>query len=111
MIACDAILNPHKSISDMSDGVFPFKVCEALATGALLISTPLPDIGLDLSQGILGFSGSAASLVQIMATAAAFYAERHGAILQLRDSVCSRFGETAIISKLAAALATLTNKL
>jgi glycosyltransferase involved in cell wall biosynthesis len=105
MLACDAIVNPHKPISDMADGVFPFKVCEILASGALLISTALPSIDLDLSQGMLEFSGSPTSLLQAMAMAAKFYSERHDAITRLRDAVRDRFSEAAITTKLADALA------
>jgi len=105
MLACDAIVNPHKSISDMADGVFPFKVCEILASGALLISTALPSIDLDLSQGVLEFSGSPMSLLQAMAMAAEFYSERYDAITRLQNAVRDRFSEAAITTKLADALA------
>ncbi|RMD65294.1 glycosyltransferase, partial [Candidatus Parcubacteria bacterium] len=33
---CDVIINPHRPISEMGDGVFPFKVVESVATGRLV---------------------------------------------------------------------------
>ncbi|WP_139751867.1 glycosyltransferase [Aeromonas media] len=39
---CDVLLNPHSSIEHMGNGVFPFKVIEAIASGRLLISTKVP---------------------------------------------------------------------
>lgn len=44
---CDVILNPHTSLAEMDNGVFPFKVIEAIASGRLLISTPVPKDGLE----------------------------------------------------------------
>lgn len=96
MLACDAIVNPHKAISDMGDGVFPFKVCESIAAGALLVSTRLPEIDIDTSLGVLFFSGSSESLVDALSHAADFYASHRAHIEHLRVQICSRFGRAAV---------------
>ena len=50
---CDVLLNPHSPIAHMANGVFPFKVIEAVASGRMLISTPLPGEGLEnVLQGV-----------------------------------------------------------
>lgn len=51
--SCDVLLNPHSSIESMANGIFPFKVIEGIASGRLLISTPLPASGLtSVLQGV-----------------------------------------------------------
>jgi glycosyltransferase involved in cell wall biosynthesis len=100
MQGCDAIVNPHASIAAMGDGVFPFKVCEALASRALLISTPLPSIDLALEQSVLGFDGSSAGLLRALQQAPAFFAARLAAIDATREAICARFGEASIFRQL-----------
>jgi glycosyltransferase involved in cell wall biosynthesis len=101
MRGCDAIVNPHKPIAAMGEGVFPFKVCESIAVGALLISTPLPAIEIDLSRGIRFFSGSSDALVDAVAGAPGFYAAHHADIAELRAAVCDRFSRATIEGQLS----------
>jgi glycosyltransferase involved in cell wall biosynthesis len=97
---CDAIVNPHTSIAQMKDGVFPFKVCEALASGALLVSTPLPSIDIDLSRAVLGFDGTVDGLLAALSGAAAHH-ERHAAEMALaRQAVCDNFSEASMRRRL-----------
>jgi glycosyltransferase involved in cell wall biosynthesis len=110
MMGCDAILNPHASIAGMHDGVFPFKVCEALATGALLISTPLPSIGLDLDSCVLYFDGSAPGLAQALTQATAHHAQRQDAIRHVRDQVCAQYGENQVLAQLKGAIDALARQ-
>ena len=100
MQACDAIVNPHAPISLMGDGVFPFKVCEALASGALLISTALPPIDVDLSSSALSFDGTTAGLLEALDRAPTFHAEHRAAIARTRTEICERFGEAAMFKQL-----------
>ncbi|MBU0916377.1 MAG: glycosyltransferase family 4 protein [Gammaproteobacteria bacterium] len=104
MSGCDAIVNPHAAITEMDNGVFPFKVCEALASGALLITTPLPAIDLDLAGHIETFDGSVNELVHAMQRAPALYARRHAELSALRHAVCQRYGETAVFERFNQAL-------
>jgi hypothetical protein len=100
MMRCDAIVNPHASIAAMGDGVFPFKVCEALASGALLISTPLPSIDISLDDAVLAFDGSGAGLVRALQDAPGFFARRHAAIGATREAICARFSEASVLQQL-----------
>lgn len=104
MSTCDAIVNPHAAITEMDNGVFPFKVCEALASGALLITTPLPAIDLELEGHIEGFDGSLSGLIQALERAPALYAQRHQALDALRQSVCQRYGESAVFDRVNQAI-------
>jgi glycosyltransferase involved in cell wall biosynthesis len=100
MLGCDVIVNPHSSIAQMQDGVFPFKVCEALASGALLVSTPLPSIDIDLSRAVLGFDGTVDGLLASLAAAAA-HQERHAdEIARVRQAVCDSFSEASMRQRL-----------
>lgn len=104
MSTCDAIVNPHAAITEMDNGVFPFKVCEALASGALLITTPLPAIDLDLAGHVETFDGSLDGLMQALQRAPALYARRHDALAALRQAVCQRYGETAVFERVNQAI-------
>ncbi len=100
MQACDVIVNPHTSISQMKDGVFPFKVCEALASGALLISTPLPSIDIDLSHAVLGFDGTLPGLQAALSGAVAHHGRHAGAMAMARQAVCDNYSEASMRKRL-----------
>jgi glycosyltransferase involved in cell wall biosynthesis len=104
MLQSDAIVNPHASIAEMSDGVFPFKVCEAIASGALVISTTLPSIDVDLSRSVYFYEGGAKGLSAALAMARQHYIENQVEIRRVRDVICSRYGEEAVMRELRAAL-------
>lgn len=108
MSGCDVILNPHSSITGMHDGVFPFKVCEALASGALLVSTPLPSIDLDLDSCVLFFDGSAQGLANALGQAASHHARCLQAIADVRDHVRNQYGESQVLTQLQHAIDALT---
>ncbi len=104
MFDSDAIVNPHTSIAAMQDGVFPFKVCEALASGALVISTPLPPIDIELAEAAMPFDGSAAGLAQALAGAPHRYAENRSAIEAVRQAVVARYSEESMLRSLGDSL-------
>jgi len=96
MQGCDAIVNPHTPISSMGDGVFPFKVCEALASGAVLISTELPSIDMDLSKSVKFFDGSVVGLADALKSASAHYFHNIDSIAKTRMQVCQSYGEASV---------------
>jgi glycosyltransferase involved in cell wall biosynthesis len=104
MFESDAIVNPHVSISAMDDGVFPFKVCEALASGALLISTRLPPIDIDLTGAVMAFDGSPAGLAEALIDVPRRYAENRQAIDRARQEVVARYSEDAVLRGLRDAM-------
>lgn len=104
MLGCDAISNPHTPISLMNEGVFPFKVCEALASGALLVSTALPSIDIDLSHSIVAFDGSVKGFLASLSTAPAFYAENVNAIRSTCAAIRTSYSEDAVFLQLRTVL-------
>jgi glycosyltransferase involved in cell wall biosynthesis len=99
MLGCDAIVNPHQSIATMGDGIFPFKVFEALASDRLLISTLLPQSGLPLDDIIMFYDGSVAKLSACLEHAQHFYESRLPNILRVGDKVRLLYSEDAIFSE------------
>jgi len=109
MHQCDAIVNPHASIAHMRDGVFPFKVSEAIASGALLISTALPPIDIDLSRSVCFFDGSSDGLVAALHDARQLHNSQREHILRVREEICQRYSEEAVLRDLSEAIAKLFN--
>ncbi len=110
MVDCDAIVNPHASIAAMHDGVFPFKVCEALASGALVISTPLPPIDVELAEVVVPFDGSAGDLAKVLADAPRRYLANQSAIAAVRQAVVARYSEDSVLRRLRDALDAVVTK-
>jgi glycosyltransferase involved in cell wall biosynthesis len=104
MLSCDAIANPHTPIALMNEGVFPFKVCEALASGALLVSTALPSIDIDLSHSVVAFDGSVDGFLESLSTAPAFYAENVNAIHTTCAAIRTSYSEDAVFLQLRTVL-------
>ena len=107
MYECDAVVNPHVSIAHMQDGVFPFKVCESIATGALLISTALPPIDINLSRSVCFFDGSVDGLLAALHGARRIYDSQREDVLRARDEICQRYSEEAVLHDLSEAVANL----
>jgi glycosyltransferase involved in cell wall biosynthesis len=77
----DVILNPHSPINDMSQGVFPFKVVEAVASGKLLITTELPAASAPgLLDGAVFYDGSVDGLVECIVRAKTSHKKLSGKI-------------------------------
>jgi glycosyltransferase involved in cell wall biosynthesis len=100
MLQCDAIVNPHSSITDMGNGVFPFKVFEALASGRLLISTTLPDAGISIDNSILFFDGSFSGLKIAIGQSKQFF-EDHLLDIEITSAkVLQLYSEDAVFESL-----------
>ena len=106
MAECDAVVNPHRSIADMKNGVFPYKVFEALAAKKLLISTPLPPCGVELN-GVLWFDGTVESLAAALIDAPRHFANAHSVMDSMAAEITSRFSEEATYDALQARLPAL----
>jgi len=74
--SCDVILNPHSPIVNMGEGVFPFKVVEAISTGRLVISTPLPLSGSKELLGGVVFVNNEVELLSAINSSRELYFER-----------------------------------
>lgn len=99
--SCDVIVNPHSPILEMNGGVFPFKVVEAIASGRLLISTPLPPLDIpELLDGIEFFSGSSESLIACIKAARQQYQVKQVLINRSREIAVDLFSEASLLDKL-----------
>jgi glycosyltransferase involved in cell wall biosynthesis len=99
---CDVVLNPHKSIEKMKDGVFPFKVIEAIGSGRLVISTPLPIlVGYEeIMRGVYYVEeASADSFSRALKTSRSFF-KLNKCIINISSQLAvSEFGESALLTK------------
>ncbi|MFL5482641.1 MAG: glycosyltransferase [Gemmatimonadaceae bacterium] len=95
MTKCDVIANPHKPIAAMKNGIFPFKVFEALAAARVLISTPLPQSGVNLGA-VMWFDGSAKDLKRRLCEARDFYFHQRLLIERTADWIRERFSENGV---------------
>jgi glycosyltransferase involved in cell wall biosynthesis len=103
---CDVILNPHSPISLMRNGVFPFKVIEAIASGRLLISTALPTAAIEASlQGVYFTSHSARGLREAVLDARAFFHRHESRVTQGAAAASAAFGEKGLFDVVDALLA------
>lgn len=96
MLDCDAIINPHSPIANMGNGVFPFKVIEALASGRLVISTALPKCGIELEASVLFIDHGAPALSRGLAEAEHFYRLRQSEIESTSVEARSRFSQDSL---------------
>lgn len=95
MASCDVILNPHTAIDAMENGVFPFKVIEGVASGALLVSTPLPPVTVDLNSAIRIYDGTLEGLINAIATSRDHYASRFDDRVATIHALWERYSHSA----------------
>ncbi|KHD08204.2 hypothetical protein PN36_27240 [Candidatus Thiomargarita nelsonii] len=100
MAGCDVIVNPHHSIKEMGNGIFPFKVFEALASARLVLSTPLPRCGMTLEEIVMWFDGSLENLREQLTQAKAFYRQRADQVEKIAAQIIYEYSEKAMFSKI-----------
>lgn len=100
MLECDTIINPHRPIEGMGNGVFPFKVIEGLASGRVVISTPVPACGLRLDDAVLFFQHSVTALCEALEAAPSFYVAHAGNIQALANEVRAKYSELALTNEI-----------
>lgn len=100
---CDIILNPHVPLDQMRNGVFPFKVVEAVASGRLVISTWLPVEGLqDVLSAVRVVEHDVQSFKSEILRGAATYAARENEIRGCARAASARFSISAVTEKVRA---------
>jgi len=97
---CDVAVNPHTSIEAMRQGVFPFKVLEAIAAGRLVISTELPPCGFDLSKNVITFDGTVSGLLSALQGAPEFFGQHQPGSVATAVQVRSALSEEAVYATL-----------
>lgn len=99
---CDVMLNPHASIAEMNNGVFPFKVIEAVASGRLLISTSVPAKGLeDVLVGVHFIEHSVSAFNLAILKSREYFNSHFQLIAQGAEISNARFGENAVLNKIS----------
>lgn len=94
---CDIILNPHRPVLGFHDGIFPFKVLEAVGSGRLVISTDLPRSGLeDVLASVVFVPPRTEAFLHAIVSAKFSYSVAGEAILRAADEVAARFGEDTV---------------
>lgn len=97
---CDILLNPHTSIKDMGNGIFPFKVVEAIASGRVLISTSIPTENLeDVVSSTVFVNRTTKDFLSAINNASIFYSKNHESIRAASLLADKLFGEASILSK------------
>ncbi|HDR9183021.1 glycosyltransferase [Burkholderia vietnamiensis] len=92
--ACDVLLNLHSPIEKMGDGVFPFKIIEYIASGRLVLSTSLPDIGINEITDALHVVGhDLVEIIGLLRRAADLYAAACSTIKRAQVHAETMFGE------------------
>ncbi len=98
---CDVIINPHVSISKMKNGVFPFKVIEAIASARLLISTPVPSVGMrNILEGVQFVDCTEDSFYHAVLGARRRYLETSLLVSNCAELADESFGEVSLLSKI-----------
>ncbi|SAK81279.1 putative glycosyl transferase [Caballeronia pedi] len=103
---CDVLVNPHASIEKMSNGVFPFKVVEYVASGRLVISTDLPAISMkEIHDAICFAKPEAEAIVEALANAEEIYLRKLSKIEKAIDAVSALLTQGAFRHTLSPILA------
>ena len=90
----DLIINAHH----VNNGVFPFKVIEALASGRLLISTELPMHGYeDFSEAIQFYDGNEATLFNLVSDSFKIYQCKMAYIIKVAEKINAIYGEHSLV--------------
>jgi glycosyltransferase involved in cell wall biosynthesis len=93
MSRCDVLVNPHKPIASMGNGIFPFKVYEYLYTRRLVLTTSLPKESHIIESALVFFDGSITSLKDKMAESANIFFEKERDINIAADFIENNFSE------------------
>lgn len=98
----DVFLNPHKPMEEMKNGVFPFKIMEAIASKRLIISTSLAG-NQDFEEtlnGIVFLNYNLQDWVKIIESAEEIYNQRQNIIYQASEKAIGLFSEKSLMDKL-----------
>lgn len=98
----DVFLNPHQPMEEMGNGVFPFKVMEAIASKRMIISTSLAgnEDFEETLQGIVFLDYNLDLWKSTLENANRIYLEREESIRQSSEKAIALFSEDAIIERI-----------
>ena len=93
MNQCDVLVNPHKPIADMGNGIFPFKVYEYIFSRRLILTTKLPKETIMIESALVFFDGSVTALKEKLAEAERLFIEKEPAINKAADFILDNYSE------------------
>ncbi|TLF45906.1 glycosyltransferase family 4 protein [Halomonas urmiana] len=98
----DVIVNPHV----VNEGVFPFKITEAIASGRLVITTPLTDYGSDglLEKAVVFCDLDIDCFLQAIVDSPFFYDENSHHMFNLFSELSDMYSANALREKFLIAL-------
>lgn len=98
---CDVILNPHAPMDKFDNGLFPFKVVEAIASGRLLVSTSLPMSGFEeIASSIMFVPHTINGFVNALSESEIYFHNNRGLIVQSAQRAVDLFGSDTILNSL-----------
>jgi len=105
LCSMDVLVNPHPDIDALSGGVFPFKLFEYIASGAVTVTTRLPNMDDLPLDRLVHFDGRADGLISVLET----LRETHDPTVSamVRREVLRRSGFTATTALIGRVLAGL----
>lgn len=98
----DVFLNPHQPMEEMGNGVFPFKVMEAIASKRMIISTSLAG-NQDFEEtlkGILFLTYDLSTWKSAIEEIENIYQQKENDIIEASDRAITLFAEDAIVEKI-----------
>jgi glycosyltransferase involved in cell wall biosynthesis len=98
---CDIILNPHVPMNQFSEGLFPFKVIEAIASGRLLISTDVSFNGFeDLAKAVVFVEHDSKKFAEAIEQSEKLYFQKVSQIKSSTHMALNLFGADSIMESL-----------
>jgi glycosyltransferase involved in cell wall biosynthesis len=98
----DILVNPHTDIGKLDDGVFPFKLFEYIASGAFVITSPLPFSDVRKLENLCYFNGKIEDLYNKIIDAPSIYnADKQK---ELQGNVEKYFGYETMFQRLKIAI-------
>lgn len=98
---CDIILNPHVPMNHFSEGLFPFKVIEGIASGRLLISTDVSFNGFEeLAKAVIFVEHDSNKFAEAIAQSEQLYIQKVDQIKYSTRMALNLFGADSIMESL-----------
>ena len=104
MDRCDVLVNPHKPIANMGNGIFPFKVYEYIYTRRLVLTTELPKESQLIESALVFFDGSIVSLKEKLADAEQVFIEKNSSINSAANFIADNYSEHGFSQAIATIL-------